>query len=740
MQIGLSEANADALGVRPGDRIPLRDDRSNAREVRVSGVFRAVDDTDPGWRSVPGLLRPAAGVDGLGSNRFAGLLSRGSLPDARLAVDQDQLQRTVWFTPDPTAFDSGSAGAIAAAVVNLKARSGSSSRLDGSLKWQTGLDTVLRDVRAQVATASTQASVLLIGFLTVAVLVLLLTADAVNRRRVPALAAARQRGAALPDIGAELLIESVAVAVVAAAVGLAAARTVAPGAAWGWTLPVLLTVAGAGPVLGVRTAADATRARAVPANRATRAWARRTGQLRRAAAEVALLIAAVAAFVALHQRGLLPAADDTAGPGSGQDGGATLPASAPTLAVLVASLVLLRLLPAAVDVALARALRSRRPLAVFGAARAAATAGRMLPLLVLVTAAALAGFAVTVRATAERGLSDGAWRTVGADARVEVAPAAEASTPELARRIAAAPGVRRAVAGRVTDGVRVRAAGTVVRPRLVVVDAVAFRRLRSGTPLPDEPALDRLPARGSGDVPVLVGSDDGGLRPGMALDLLRDAAPAVRLVAVGTAAAIGLTGDVVLVDAATVAAAGIPTDPNTVWVTGPGSARAVTANAVAGDTVLRADVLRDRRAAPLTSGLLWLTFVTAAALLALGSLGLVVGTTAAAPDRWQTVTRLRTLGLRPRDTRWIVAGELLPPVAVAALGGPLLGASLAWLTLDPLGLRVLTGQTTGPAPALPWWGLALVAGVPLVTVAVVVPVESALRRRRRLSEVLRIAT
>jgi putative ABC transport system permease protein len=60
---------------------------------------------------------------------------------------------------------------------------------------------------------------------------------------------------------------------------------------------------------------------------------------------------------------------------------------------------------------------------------------------------------------------------------------------------------------------------------------------------------------------------------------------------------------------------------------------------------------------------------------------------------------------------------------------------LVRLTFGSLDLRLLTGAD--PAPVPPWWGIGLVAVVFLAAVAVVVPVESALRRRRRLSEVLR---
>ncbi|MER6004895.1 FtsX-like permease family protein [Nonomuraea angiospora] len=530
VQVGLSEADAAALQLRPGSRIPLADDQGNVKKVQVSGIFRPGDSADPAWRLLPSLLSPVAGADGTGSTRFAGLLSRDSLPDARLAFGQDELRRTVWFTPEPTRLTWDEVPSVAAKVVALKAASGSSGARDGSLKWETRLDGVLRNVSSQVDAASAQASILLITLLAVAVLVLLLAADLLVHRRAPALAAARQRGMSLPVIGGELLLESAVMALLAAAAGLGLARAVAPGVSWEWVAPVVVTAVAAGPAFGTLTAARATRDRRVPANRSARRWVRNTVRLRRAALETGVLAAASGAIVALYQRGI---------------GGGVLPASAPALSALAGALMLARALSLVMRFVLKRLLRSSRPLAVFGAARAAATSARVLPLLVLVTSVALASYALTFGAAVGHGAADG----------------------------------------------------------------------------------------------------------------------------------------------------------------------------------------------PLASGLLRLAWVSAVTLPVLGLLGLALGTAAGAPERWQTLTRLRTLGLRPREARWVAAGELLPPVVVAAVGGPLLGVLLARLTFGSLALRLLTGAD--PALALPWSGLGLVAVVFLAAVAVVVPVESALRRRRRLSEVLR---
>jgi putative ABC transport system permease protein len=719
-QVGLSEVEAAALKLGPGDHVPVEDDLRNKYNVLVSGVFRPVDPDDPAWRTVPWVLRPVADLDGQGSTRLGGLLSAESLPDGRLALLPDQLQRSVWYAADPDEITWTSAQRLAATVAALKGASASSGERDQSLKWNTQLDNVLRTVRDQIDAASAQASVLLIAVLACAALVLLLAADLLVRRRASALIAARQRGAGLPASAVELLIESVAVAVPAAALGLVLAVVLTGGAALSWAAPVVVCAVAAGPAFGTLAAARATRDRRTPANRAARRWALRTRQLRRAAVDVAVLGVTAGAVVALRQRGVA----------SGPD--TVLPAAAPTLAAVAGALVLLRLMPAGTGLALRQSLRSRRPLAVFGTARAAATAGRALPLLVLTATTALTAFALTLDTTTSRGMADGAWQEVGADARLDLIPSDAGSAARLAARLATAPGVSHAVAAQIVDGVQVIADGSAVVPRLVVVDSAEFQAMLASIPLPDAPELSRLKP-GSGAIPALVRTGDGSLRAGAGMRLVRQNADPVALEAVGTAPAVGDGGDVIVVDAA----AWAPFVPNTIWVTGPGAARAVAAAATGEHATVRADVLRARRSAPLNAGLTALDLTAAGTLLALGVLGFALGAAASAPERWETLARLRTLGLRPRDTHRVAAAELLPPVLAAAVCGPPLALLMVRLAFGPLALRTLTGQIADPLTAVPWWLLGVTAGVLLGALVAVVATESTLRRRRRLGDVLR---
>jgi len=69
-----------------------------------------------------------------GTTRLGGLLSADSVPDARLAFEWDQLDRTIRFAPEPDNLTWRSAPELIGVLFNLKATSGSSSGADIALK------------------------------------------------------------------------------------------------------------------------------------------------------------------------------------------------------------------------------------------------------------------------------------------------------------------------------------------------------------------------------------------------------------------------------------------------------------------------------------------------------------------------------------------------------------------------------------------------------------------------------
>ena len=728
VQVGLSEATAAELKIGPGARISAVTHGHSDVDIRVSGIFRANDPADPTWQADRKLLRPVIGYDGTGTRiELAALMSSDSLPDGELAIAEDQTERTITYVPEPRRLGWETSAPLVGAVVKLKAGSASNGGPEAEYRFESGLDRVLTDARAQVIAAAQQASVLLVGLVGTAALVLLLAADLLVRRRALVLAGTRMRGASLVGIGAELIVESIAVTFAGVALGLLGSVLLTGDYAWPWLLPVAIVAVLGGPVLGMREAARATQGRQAPANRSARQTAVRTSQLRRVALEATVVLATAAAFAAMHQRGVVSASpDDT--------GGNLISAIAPTLGAITGALVLLRLMPLGVRLALNRAVRYRGSLPLFAAARAAATAARPLPLIVLVLSSALLTFSFALAATESNGQDLGAWRSVGGDVRVDVN--GSPSVPGLAQRLGAQKGVRQALSAHVTQSVTVASPTGSAYARLVVVDSAAFARLLRATPLPDAPDLSRLRTTGAA-LPVLLRAGDGSLRSGPGLTMLWNQ-KAMALNAVGEAPAVGDSeGAVVIADAATFAAAGAVAQPNTVWVIGSG-AEAATTKVVGtnGAITTRDAVLSDRRDAPLAAGIFRLTVASVAVLLLFGLLSVGLGAAVGAPARGEMLARLRTLGLQPRQARRVAFGELLPPVAGAAIGGLVIGVLLVRDSIGRLALRLITGQAADPDLVVPW--LTVVPLLLLVAaVVVVVAVESSLRRRERLGQVLR---
>jgi len=727
VQVAVSEAVAEALDLRVGDRVPARDEQFRAVTVEVSGTFEATDEEDQAWQAAMPLLHPTTGTsDGLPISSGAALVPAESLPDLRLALPGDALTHRVVFWPDSARMRWMQSTSLERSVVSLQAGAGVAT--DGTT-WDSLLGTVLREGQAQVSSARGQAQVLVVGLLACALLVLVLAAQLLVRRRTASLAMARERGATLPGIAGELAVESLAVAGLGATVGLAATRLLAGSVGWGWSVPVVVVSALTAPLLGAVAAGHVTGARRVPANRSSRRRTAQAVQLRRVGWELGVLAAAALSFVALHQRGVV-------GDDDGTGAGDLTATSAVTWGAVAAALVLLRLLPPALRTVLRASRRSSGGVTFFVAARLTETGTRVMPALLACTAVAQVTFGVSLAATTRDGQAAGALSAVGGDARIDAQPA-----PTLVRtagEVARAPGVEAVVAGRVEDGVRVSASGDVAAVRLVVVDAAALEDLLATSDLADAPQLARLRTDAAGRVPALLRGGSSGLRDG---PNLRWEDASVPLDVVGTAPDVDASVDPVLVvDAESIAAAGVVAPPDTVWAVGPGAADALRAVApgVAGSdpVVTYADELDTRRDAALPSAVVALAAASGALLMLLALLGTVLAAAADAPARGSSCGRLRALGLADRDLRRVLVGELVVPVGVSGLVGLVVGVVCAHAALGSLSLERLTGAPGSPEPVVPWWTVVLV--VVLVACAAALSVLEWQRTRRTpLAQLLR---
>jgi putative ABC transport system permease protein len=692
--------------------------------ARLSGIFVPVDPGDPAWQINPQLLDPSQGVSaGHRTAAAAALVSSASVPDLRLAVPAADLTARVDAAPRPDALRWADSDALVRALASLKT---SPELARGGVSWDTTLDLVVDEARAQVAAARGQADVLLVGLLICALLVLWQVADLLVRRRAQSVVQTRERGGTLLEIGSELFVEAAGCALAGAAIGLLCTRLVVGDIGWGWWVPVPFLAAAAAAVTGAALASSSTDPRRVPANRKARRMAARGRTLRRMLFVAAVVGAAALSFVALRERGVI-------GPGEG--GGGATAASAPTWWAIAGAVLVIGILPVLAGLLLDATRRTTGPVAFFVAARVRMSGTRALPLLVVTVTVAQLTFALALTSTEQRGQAAGALLGVGGDARATL-PAPGSTATALRDRVAAAPGVRAVVAARVEDEVRATSRTSADTVRLVAVDASAFEHLLALSALPDSPGLDRLSSARDDAVPALLLGGPPGLRDGLTVS---DAAGrAIPLSVVGTAPRVQDAVDpVVVVDAATFARAGGASAPNTVWAVGPGAAAAVQAAAGRGAAVVvYADALAARRHAPLAAGLVRLAVASSALLLLFAVLGVVIGAAREADPRAESLGRLRSLGLRDRQLWGLVAGELMAPVLVGTVAGLVLGLTAALTMFDRLALERITDTAGPPGISVPAWvllvGLALV-----VTVLALAQAEWTRLRRVGLGQLLR---
>lgn len=737
LQVGMQADAASRLGVEAGDHAKLSLTTFGPVDVVVTGLYTVADPTNPVWTGFTDLLAAREAPRGAAQEGHAALLvTAESLPDLKLVVAARALTQQFRYAVDPALVDAATSGTVSDAVTQVRADpTALSHAAGGSVMVSTSLGDVLDAVGGRLAAARAQQSVLVLGLSGVGALVLVLASQLLVSRRAPFLLAERARGASLASVVVRALLESVPLALLAGAAGVLVAGIVLPRGGSSWSAAVaLVAVAGLAPAavaaLQVRTAYAGRR---TPANRADRERLASRRRVRRIVAEATVVAIAAGAVVSVRRRGL---AQTTTGDVD------LLLAATPLLVAAAATLVVVRLLPPLLRATSARARRGRGLVAVVATARASAASGTALPLLTLTVAVGLVVFCGTTVLTVDAGQRVAADARVGADVRIE-GDLRTQDVDELRGR----PGVT-AVAGIAVLGARSLGTNSGTTADVVLVDADALADVerahgRTG---------DDLTLLTSGDPahpPTLVSASIEHVTSLVTPELLTNGG-ALTLDVVGTA------GDVprvqsdgsgapvdgrVLVDRATFdAAQGAPTDPTTILVDGPGAIAAAAAlEDRAGVTVTsRDDWLDQWRDSPLNRDLVLLLLGTSVALAAYAALALVLMVAATSRERGRALSALRTLGLDPRTASALTFAELLPVAVAAVVGGTVIGLLIPWLTSGALGLELATGGFGPPALRVGWGPIVGAVAVVAVALVVTVLVESAVRRRDKLGEVLRV--
>ncbi|MBO9553322.1 FtsX-like permease family protein [Cellulomonas sp.] len=750
LEVGVSEPVATRTGLAVGDRFEVAGATSGGVQAVVTGVFAPVDPGAPVWDGQDDVLGPLPVTPSSPLDARVGfLVTDESLPDLLLGVSVRRLTTTYRFPVVADRFDAPSTHAVETALARLSAAPGMLTGSDGRTPtFRSTLEPVLHAVDGRLAASRAQVSLLLVGLATAGGLALVLAARLLVLRREPLLLAERARGASVASVAVRALAESVPLTAVAAAVGVSAAQALVPQGRGSWAVATLVVLAAAlaPAVWSALLVSRAWTGKRLPANRADRERLLGRRRARRVVVELALVAVAAAALVSVRGRGLTQARTGDVDP---------LLAATPVLLAAAATVVAVRLLPPLLR-GMSRAAAHRRGLVpVVATARAARTAGTAVPLLTLTVSLALVVFCATTAVTVRGGQSLAADVTVGAQVRLD-----GPLTPADVHALRAAPGVT-AVAGAVELGRRTLGEDAALSVRLVAVDAADLARARAahGLPVPDG-----LATLGEGDVVRVLATPRAAAVASMVTAQVRVVDQTVPIDVVGTIdqfptvpGALRPTDDgtpaaepvdpdedlTVLADWSRLAATSSePLSVQTIWVDGPGAAAAVHAagyDVTTGVTVTELDRwLTEWRSSPFNAGLLALLVATGLALAGYAVVALVLTVVGTARERARTVSALRTQGLDARTARALTFGELAPLAVAAVVAGSVIGVGVPWLLTGALGLDALAGAPGAARLRVDWLPVAGAALVVLVALVVAVLVESAVRRRDRLGEVLRV--
>ncbi len=699
VQVAVTSAAAARFRLRVGALLP-----AGPIELLVTGIIRPVHPAAAFWTQTPAVARPSL-TPGNSSQRpywfGAVFVGPGALPIIESNYGTDEMVATWVYEASLGHLAAGQAGGTEASVTSLI--------ISGATLTGTGIGhPVTVAIASQIPSilspfiAGEQAAAPVLGLLYVSLTVLgavvvLLGARMVAQRRTAEFTLMRARGASLVQLCWFALRASLVIAAVAgaAAAGLAIGLTPGDGdtVAW-WLAGITIAVTLGGPVL---IAVVPQRVAAPPSSRPLRPVSGRRLAARRLVAEAMLGALAIGGLVVLRNQGLT----------SGSRGLYT--SAAPVLVAILAAVVVLRCYPPVARGLAGIAGRSRGVVAFVGLARATRSpAGLVLPSFALVLVLAMVAFPDMISTSVTRSEVAASWRQVGADAVVQ-APANRAISPALQRQISAVPGVAFAVTAAAYPGSLPN--GSVLTA--VFADPARYASVVDGAPGPRFPlaALARTAGRGGSTSAVpAVGTT-------AAAQLLRTAPP--NLSVEGRSLTFRLAGYTrhvpgSITDAALVlpmrALGPHPLAPNLVLIVGPGldGARltAVVRRALPGASVtLRSAALVALASAPwlraaqtaLTQGL--------AVAAGFGALVLLLSLLLTAATRELTLASLATMGLRRWQAQLLLAGETLPPVVAAAIGGvacawllaPLIGPSLDLASLSGNGAAIVVTPAILPA-------------------------------------------
>jgi putative ABC transport system permease protein len=722
VQMAITAATAKRFNLGVGSRVTLPD---TGITLTVTGIVAPVAPGGPFWGIDRILAAPVVVMPQLGEPYWQGgaFVPAGALAALESRFNPSDIQLTWVFGAAIDHLTAAQAVSLAQSVPGALATAGQlffrAAHNLATANLTTGVSSLLGEFAAQNSAVGNVLDLMSVSLAVVGAAVVLLAAWLMAEKRREEFAVLRARGASRRQLATAALLGSAIAALPGAAIGIAAAVRLTPGAgsplAW-WLAGLTILAALAGPALITirlhRGYAGMTRPDRSPG---------RLASMRRLIVECGLVLGSVGGLIVLRDQGVGPT-------------GADLYASAaPILMAVPVAIVLLRLYPVLVRPLLGLASRRSGVTAFLGLARAArVSATAVLPAFAMVLALTLVSFAGMVRGAVIRGEVGEAWQQAGAEAVISVPGAISAAQQ---RAIAAVPGVTRTALTSVTTATQGFSGPSLA---VLVADPAGYAALLAATPLRKAPSSFRgwhpsPVAEPAGTVAVLA--SDGLARQlghgAVGLILQGGVREQIHVVGIapGLTAVLGvggqtLDGYVVLPRSALNAGGQAALSSSMLLVAGAGlDDRALTA-AVArlrlrgAHVTLRSQLLTALEQAPLQHG--------SYALLALGGDAAAVGCLLvllltlmlSAQSRQMTLARAATMGLSTAQGRWLTLVEALPQILSVLIGGLICALALVPLVGPTLGLAVFTGSTAAvPVRIEPLWLTATAIGLLVLAMA-----------------------
>ncbi|QKG22417.1 FtsX-like permease family protein [Actinomadura verrucosospora] len=706
IQVMVAERFATAMGYKAGTRLTLTEDGvpSPPVHVRITGLYAPLNPRDAYWRSRVTLLQSTERViDREGTKAAFGTALTDNGGYTMLAGDASRSFTFTWRFPVRTgSVDTGRARTIAGDLDSYRTAVQGHAGLF-ACTVDTPLTGQLDAFLGRLRTAQSVLGMALAGLLAVAAGVLLLACGLLAERLRPFLGTMRARGASLRQLAGYVGGLTALAVVPAAAAGCGAGLLLDTGPpqrtsfiALAALILLLLALSGAavlrerGGGLGSAGGARADLTAARPS-------------ARRLVLDVLLVVVAVAGVLVLRQRGQA----------SGDD---PLVAAVPVLLGAALGMLVLRGYPYLLRAAGPLLRRGCGAVWFVGLARASRQSViGALPLVILLLAAAVAGFSATVDAALRHGQVRASYSVVGGDVRI----ASTGLDPSVVAKARAVKGVTAVVPARAVQ--QVTGPGEPAPIVAVGIDLDAYRKAFPGVPDVPDAANGQLVSPGaagileSGDKTVTLSShfvDPFPFRPTGKTDRFPGVDPGAAFV---------------VVPYKTFGSSNFPTE---LFVRGDhidvAALRKVLDEAApkgaARDVQIRRDVLHGMTEVPMVH-LVHRTFRNAALIGGVfGLLAVLLVLVVGARARGRTVAHLRVLGLHRRQSRVLALVEITPVLLCAVAAGWVLGLLLPEITGPVVDLRsytsgfTATGHTPGLAAVLGLLAALLLAGAAALAV------------------------